>query len=48
MLKNTDGTELTYASLSKEELVLLEDFERMMKKKRQDLILLAFEPGTNG
>ncbi len=43
MLKNTDGSELEYAELSREELVMIENLERTMKERRDGLILLAFE-----
>ncbi len=44
MLKSSDGSELAYAELSREELVMIEDLERTMKQGRDGLILLAFEP----
>ena len=43
MLKNTDGSELKYADLSEEELLLIESLESTMKERREGLILLAFE-----
>ncbi len=42
-MKNTDGSALEYAELSREELAMIENLERTMKKRRDGLILLAFE-----